>query len=37
MKEKKMKEDPVIQAVMETGYPVTNHILWYEVVYNETS
>lgn len=37
MKEKKMKEDPVIQAAVETGYPMTNHILWYEVIYNETS
>ncbi|MEK6921599.1 MAG: nucleotidyltransferase domain-containing protein [Nanoarchaeota archaeon] len=36
IKEKKMKEDHVIQAAMETGYPMTNHILWYEVMYNET-
>lgn len=36
MREKKMKEDHVIQAAMETGYPLTNHILWYEVMYNET-
>lgn len=35
IKEKKIKEDNVIQAAIETGYPITNHILWYEVMYNE--
>lgn len=37
IKEKKIKEDNVIQAAIETGYPITNHILWYWVVYNEAS
>lgn len=33
-KELKIKEDHVIQAAITSGYPITNHIYYYEVVYN---
>lgn len=34
-KELKLKEDKVIQSALETGYPVLNHIYYYEVLHNE--
>ena len=33
--ELKLKRDPVIQSAIQTGYPLTNHILYYGVLYNE--
>lgn len=33
--ELKLKEDKVIQSALQTGYPLTNHILYYGVLYNE--
>ena len=35
-RELKLKEDYVIQSALNTGYPLTNHIMYYEAVYNET-
>ncbi|HII16033.1 MAG TPA: hypothetical protein HA362_07005 [Nanoarchaeota archaeon] len=35
LKELKLKEDYVIQSALNTGYPLTNHIMYYEAVYNE--
>jgi predicted nucleotidyltransferase len=32
-KELKLKEDAVIQSALQTGYPLTNHILYYEEFY----
>ncbi len=34
--ELKMKNDKVVQSAIKTGYPLINHIKYYEVVYNET-
>lgn len=34
VKELKLMEEPVIQAAITTGYPITNHIFYYEVIYN---
>jgi len=34
-KELKLKEDKVIQSALATGYPVLNHIYYYEVLQNE--
>lgn len=34
-KELKLKEDMVIQSAIETGYPITNHIMFYGCVNNE--
>ena len=34
-KELKLKEDKVIQSALETGYPVLNHIYYYEILQNE--
>ena len=33
LREMKLKEDPVIQSAIATGYPVFNHQYYYEVVY----
>lgn len=33
-RELKLKEDHVIQAAITSGYPITNHISFYEAVYN---
>jgi predicted nucleotidyltransferase len=33
-KEIKLKEDPVIQSAMVSGYPVFNNLYYYEVLYN---
>ncbi|MBS3137366.1 nucleotidyltransferase domain-containing protein [Candidatus Woesearchaeota archaeon] len=35
IKELRLKEEPVIQSAIQTGYPVLNHIFYYEVLYNE--
>jgi len=35
IKELKMKEDNVIQSALLTGYPILNHIHYYEVLQNE--
>ena len=35
LKELKLKEDYVIQSALNTGYPLTNHIMYYGAVYNE--
>lgn len=35
LKELKLKQDHVIQAGLETGYPIYNHQYFYEVVKNE--
>ncbi len=32
-KEIKMREDPVVQSAIETGYPLINHAFYYEVLY----
>jgi predicted nucleotidyltransferase len=34
-KELRLKEDKVVQSALETGYPVLNHIFYYEVLQNE--
>jgi predicted nucleotidyltransferase len=34
LKEIKLKEDPVIQAAIASGYPVLNNMYYYEVLYN---
>ncbi len=34
-KELKLKEDKVVQSALESGYPVLNHIYYYEVLQNE--
>lgn len=31
----KMKEDKVVQSAIQSGYPLLNHIQYYEVLYNE--
>ena len=31
----KMKEDKVVQSAIQSGYPLINHIQYYEVLYNE--
>ena len=33
-RELKLKEDHVIQAAITSGYPITNHVYFYEAVYN---
>ncbi len=33
--ELKMKEDKVMQSAINSGYPLINHIQYYEVLYNE--
>ena len=35
-KELKLKEEPVIQSALATGYPLFNHIYFYEVLFNES-
>ncbi|MBI3033099.1 nucleotidyltransferase domain-containing protein [Candidatus Woesearchaeota archaeon] len=35
LKEIILKEDKVIQSAINTGYPLINHIAYYEVLYNE--
>jgi len=35
VEEIKLKNDKVIQSALNTGYPITNHITYYEVMYNE--
>lgn len=34
-RELKLREDYVIQSALNTGYPLTNHIMYYEAYYNE--
>ncbi len=34
-KELRLKEDKVLQSALETGYPVLNHIYYYQVLQNE--
>src|SRR3989338_5910072 len=34
-KELKIKEDHIIQTALKTGYPITNHIFFYEVYFHE--
>ncbi|MBN1385851.1 nucleotidyltransferase domain-containing protein [Candidatus Woesearchaeota archaeon] len=33
--ELRMKQDYVVQSALNTGYPITNHVFFYEVYYNE--
>ena len=33
--DQKMKEDKVVQSAINSGYPLINHIQYYEVLYNE--
>ena len=35
LKELKLREEPVIQAALTTGYPITNHIYFYEELLHE--
>ncbi len=35
VKEIRLKEEHVIQAALTSGYPITNHMYYYEVLYNE--
>ena len=35
LQELKLKEDKVVQSALNTGYPVINHISYYEALYNE--
>lgn len=35
LQELRLKEDKVVQSAINTGYPLTNHIAYYEVLYNE--
>ncbi len=34
-KEIRLKEEPVIQSAIETGYPLTNHIYYYRCIYDK--
>ncbi len=36
IKELKLKEDKVVQSAIATGYPLVNHIHYYEVLFDET-
>jgi len=31
----RMKEDKVVQSAINSGYPLVNHIQYYEALYNE--
>ncbi len=31
----KLKQDKVIQSALKTGYPITNHIEYYRMIYDE--
>ncbi len=33
--DQKMKEDKVVQSAINSGYPLMNHLQYYEVLYNE--
>lgn len=35
LKELKIREDKVIQSAINTGYPLINHIQYYELIYDE--
>lgn len=35
LQEIKLKQDKVMQSALHTGYPLINHIFYYEVLYNE--
>jgi len=35
LQERKLKEDKVVQSAINTGYPLINHIAYYEALYNE--
>lgn len=35
IKELKLKGDKVVQSAINSGYPIINHIFYYEVLYNE--
>lgn len=35
IQELKLREEPVIQSAIQTGYPFINHIQYYEVLYHE--
>lgn len=35
LKELKLKNDKVVQSAINSGYPLINHIKYYEVLYNE--
>jgi predicted nucleotidyltransferase len=35
IKELKLKEDHVIQSAISTGYPIFNHLYYYEILQNE--
>lgn len=35
LQELKMKEDKVVQSALQTGYPVLNHLHYYEALYHE--
>ena len=37
IQELKLKQEYVIQAAIETGYPLTNHIEYYEAILNESA
>ena len=37
IQELKLKNDPVIQSAMHTGYPLINHIKYYEAIRDETA
>jgi len=35
VQELRLKQDKVVQSALNTGYPVINHVAYYEVLYNE--
>ncbi len=35
LRERKLKEDRVVQSAINTGYPLMNHIQYYETLYHE--
>lgn len=35
IKELKLKQEPVIQSAINSGYPLINHLIYYEVLYDE--
>ena len=35
LKELKLKDDPVVQSALKTGFPILNHIAYYEAMYYE--
>ena len=35
LRELKLRQDPLVQSALNSGYPLINHIFYYEVIHNE--